>query len=193
MRKQTANAFRAARSEAEPKRKLKMEKEMSSISVSRHIRVTWNPDKAVVNGFELFSCMIVVRPLHAGFEFPIFPISPSRIVYRMQYAGQCELSRLPCINSSDVEDEVISGAKTVPLQMVYLSKRAANASEEYYSRALKHVSLMLIISACLIGWQKPVVVGGGGDDFGCKRMFQAFAHSGLGGWVPHGSLRSSTF
>ena len=47
MRKQTANAFRAARSEAEPKRKLKMEKEMSSISVSRHIRVTWNPYKAV--------------------------------------------------------------------------------------------------------------------------------------------------
>ena len=111
-----------------------------------------------VNGFELFSCMIVVRPLHAGFEFPIFSISPSRIVYRMQYAGQCELSRLPCIDSSDVEDQVISGAMTVPLQMGYLqvtqvSKRAANASEEYYCRALKHVSLMLIISACFIGYR----------------------------------------
>ena len=38
---------------------------------------------------------------------------------------------------------------------------------------------MLIMSACLIGYQMPVC--GGAASIGCKRMFQAFAHSGLGG------------
>lgn len=47
MRQQAGDAFRVARSEAESNGKLKMEKEMSSISASRHIRVIWNPYQAV--------------------------------------------------------------------------------------------------------------------------------------------------
>ena len=87
-----------------------------------------------------------VCPLHAGFEFPHSSISPSRIstVCNMQATVNYHVYR----NSSDVEDKGISGAKTSSLARGAdaLSKKA-KASENDYCRALKHVSLMFIISA----------------------------------------------
>ena len=83
---------------------------------------------------------------------------------------------------------MISGAKTSSLARGAddLSKRA-NTSEDYYCRALKHVSLMFIISA-LIDWLSKADVGGAVGCKACERMFQAFAHSGPGGvgatWKP---------
>ena len=67
MRKQTASAFRAARSEAESIKKLKTEEEMSSYLCTEAYQGNLESlQSGSVNGFELFSCMIVA-PRYANF------------------------------------------------------------------------------------------------------------------------------